>query len=259
MSDATRQALILAAGRGSRLREHTANQPKCLLPLAGRPLLHWTLDALTRSGIERSAIVTGWQAAALEGLGSQRIHNPDWAHTGTARSLLCADAFLGQGTTLVVYGDGAYSSRVIGAVMRAPACDLLVPGDRHWQSLWQARFDDPLQDAESWRSEGARLIDIGARASDISTIGAQFMGLLRITAAGWWKLRACLHRWQDSDGADYLDRLDTTTMLARLLFETGPLPCLELDGGWVEIDTERDREVIETALTAGGFSHEFRS
>lgn len=53
-------ALLLAAGRGKRMRPLTDACPKPLLPVRGRPLLTWHLDALARSGVRRALINTAW-------------------------------------------------------------------------------------------------------------------------------------------------------------------------------------------------------
>ena len=53
-------ALILAAGRGERLRPHTDDTPKPLLPVRGKPLIEWHLEALARGGVQDVVINTAW-------------------------------------------------------------------------------------------------------------------------------------------------------------------------------------------------------
>lgn len=53
-------AIILAAGRGERLRPLTDHCPKPLLPVRGKPLIVWHLEALARSGVRRVVINTAW-------------------------------------------------------------------------------------------------------------------------------------------------------------------------------------------------------
>ncbi|WPB57093.1 N-acetylmuramate alpha-1-phosphate uridylyltransferase MurU [Xylophilus sp. GOD-11R] len=53
-------AIVLAAGRGSRMRPLTDTCPKPLLPLAGKPLMQWTLEAMARDGIGDVVVNTGW-------------------------------------------------------------------------------------------------------------------------------------------------------------------------------------------------------
>lgn len=106
------RALVLAAGRGERLRPLTATLPKPLLPVAGRPLLAWTLERLRAAGCEAVAI-------NLHHLGSQiRDHFGEsfrgmplvWSREpellGTAGALPPLGAFLEPADrVLVVNGD----------------------------------------------------------------------------------------------------------------------------------------------------------
>jgi choline kinase len=55
-------AVILSAGRGSRLLPLTANRPKCLVPVGGKPILEWQLQTLAACGVARSSIVLGFGA-----------------------------------------------------------------------------------------------------------------------------------------------------------------------------------------------------
>ena len=59
-SGANLPALILAAGRGERLRPLTDRTPKPLLPVRGRRLIEWHLDALARDGVHEVVINTAW-------------------------------------------------------------------------------------------------------------------------------------------------------------------------------------------------------
>src|SRR5438477_627051 len=58
-------AIILAAGLGTRLRPHTLTTPKPLLPIRGRPILDWTLAALPKA-VRRVVVVTHYLADQIE-------------------------------------------------------------------------------------------------------------------------------------------------------------------------------------------------
>lgn len=62
---AVRQAVLLAAGRGTRLAPLTDELPKPLIEVGGRPILDWTLDALPRS-VEDVVIVVGYRREMIE-------------------------------------------------------------------------------------------------------------------------------------------------------------------------------------------------
>jgi N-acetyl-alpha-D-muramate 1-phosphate uridylyltransferase len=60
------QAIILAAGRGERMRPLTDTTPKPLLPVRGKPLLQWHVDALARGGFVRQLVNTAWLGEQFE-------------------------------------------------------------------------------------------------------------------------------------------------------------------------------------------------
>ena len=61
------RALILAAGRGERMRPLTDTTPKPLLPVRGKPLMQWHLEALARGGVQRVVVNTAWLGEQIEG------------------------------------------------------------------------------------------------------------------------------------------------------------------------------------------------
>ena len=68
------KAIILAAGRGERMRPLTDHTPKPLLPVHGKPLIEWHLEALARDGVREVVINTAWleeQVVAALGDGSR--------------------------------------------------------------------------------------------------------------------------------------------------------------------------------------------
>lgn len=92
-------AVLLAAGRGSRLRPHTDHTPKPLLPVKGRPTLDFVLTAAVNAGFERVVLVTHYleaQIVAYVGDGSAWGIEVAFAHQpemlGTGHALQCAVA-----------------------------------------------------------------------------------------------------------------------------------------------------------------------
>jgi UDP-N-acetylglucosamine diphosphorylase / glucose-1-phosphate thymidylyltransferase / UDP-N-acetylgalactosamine diphosphorylase / glucosamine-1-phosphate N-acetyltransferase / galactosamine-1-phosphate N-acetyltransferase len=107
-----RDAVILAAGRGTRMKSLTEGVPKPMLPVAGRPLLEWVVEALREAGITRLLIVTGYRAERVEahfGDGSSfgfaiRYRRQD-LQDGTARALLLGREAVNGRPFLLAWGD----------------------------------------------------------------------------------------------------------------------------------------------------------
>ena len=60
------RAIILAAGRGSRMQHLTNDKPKCLLEVNGKRLLEHQFEAITKAGIRSIAIVTGYKQELIK-------------------------------------------------------------------------------------------------------------------------------------------------------------------------------------------------
>lgn len=69
------QAMILAAGRGARMQPLTDHTPKPLLPVHGKPLLQWHLEALQQAGVGHALINTGWLGEQIAHRWGNGLHN----------------------------------------------------------------------------------------------------------------------------------------------------------------------------------------
>jgi mannose-1-phosphate guanylyltransferase len=104
------RALLLAGGCGTRLRPLTATVPKCLVPIAGRPLLGWWFDLLFEAGLDRAVVNTHYLPEAVRAFcaASRWAGQIDLVHEpillGTAATLRTNASRFG-GTMLLVHAD----------------------------------------------------------------------------------------------------------------------------------------------------------
>lgn len=258
MDDTATAAVILAAGRGSRMKGLTEEKPKCLVELAGRPLLHWQTGALRAAGIKRILVVRGYAAHCIRG-DFATVENPRWAATNMVASLLCAGGFAREffahgGQRLVVsYSDIVYHPDHVCRLLAATE-DMAITFDTQWEALWKLRFEDVLSDAETFRQEDGLLREIGGKPSSLAQIHGQYMGLLGFNAAGWRTLAdACA-----ALAPAAVDKLDMTGLLRLLLEQGAAITAVPVEGRWCEADSASDLGSYERALTTGHWSHDWR-
>ncbi len=250
------KGIILAAGRGSRMGSLTDEHPKCLTELAGRTLLEWQVDAMHKAGIEDVLIVGGYRKSSLEGYGNTLIANPRWDQTNMVASLMCASKVLEQETCIVSYSDIVYHPDAVTRLADLDA-EIAISYDSRWRELWEARFDDPLGDAETFCEHKGCLTEIGGKTGNISDIRGQYMGLLKFTPAGWGKVAGLV----GSHDEPFIDRLDMTTLLQKLLGEGIAIHVAEVSGRWCEVDTEQDLGLYVARIgsnESGAWSHDWR-
>jgi bifunctional UDP-N-acetylglucosamine pyrophosphorylase/glucosamine-1-phosphate N-acetyltransferase len=124
------EAVILAAGLGTRLRPYTLEKPKPLLPVQGRPILDWTLDALPRE-VDRVIVVVSYLAEQIEAYLSRQTHFKDWrtirqeVPCGTGDAFRCCQSFLMSDRYLVLNGDDLYGAADLAALVQHPAALLV--------------------------------------------------------------------------------------------------------------------------------------
>lgn len=233
------RGLILAAGRGSRMGPKTDSHPKCLIELAGKTLLQWQLDAFRGAGITETAIVTGYRAEAIHVPDIVRIQNDNWAETNMVMSLACASDWLTDSTCIISYSDIVYGSEIVRSLANVEG-NIVVSYDTEWLSQWRARFDDPLSDAETFRVDSQnRLLEIGGKADSTGEIHGQYMGLLKVTTKGWHIISTVLGQIPEATRR----KIDMTSLLSRLIGSGQEIRAVPVNGGWFEIDSERDLSV----------------
>ena len=104
--------MILAAGRGERMRPLTDHLPKPLIPVAGKPLIQWHLEKLARAGFSEVVINHAWLGSMIEqALGSGRQfglrirYSAEPQALETAGGIATALPLLGEDPFLVLNGD----------------------------------------------------------------------------------------------------------------------------------------------------------
>jgi len=233
------RGIILAAGRGSRMKGLTAAQPKCMIEFRGKPLLAWQIEALRAAGIREIAAVRGYRGEMLEQFDLAFFENPRWAETNMVRSLAQAASWLTQDTCIVSYADIFYPPLAVSELMKASA-DIAMTYDPNWKALWTARFGDPLTDAETLQLDAQSFVtDIGRKPSSLDEIEGQYMGLLRFTPAGW---RATAE-YLDSLPNATADKLDMTSLLRGLIAKGVAVQGVPTAVEWGEVDKESDLRV----------------
>jgi NDP-sugar pyrophosphorylase family protein len=119
-------AVILAAGLGTRLRPHTLQTPKPLLPVGGRAILDWTLGALPLA-VDRLLVVTHYLAEQIDTYLQTQTHFKDWSTVrqavprGTGDAVRACRPKLRSEHFLVLNGDDLFGARDLARLARHPA------------------------------------------------------------------------------------------------------------------------------------------
>ncbi len=106
------KAVILAAGKGTRMRELTNDLPKPMLRVQGKPILEHIIEGLKTAGVREFFIITGYRAEVVEEyfgdgskLGVQISYGRQIVQDGTGKAPELAKNFVGASPFILTYGD----------------------------------------------------------------------------------------------------------------------------------------------------------
>lgn len=235
------QAVILAAGKGTRLRETADALPKPLTEVGGVPLLKRTILTLAAAGARRVVVVTGFMAdvvrstverdASLGGLQIEFAHNPEFELANGVSVMVGGRACTGP--FALSMADHIYSPTIPRLVMASDfdAADLYLATDPRIDTVLD------IDDATKVRSDRGAIVEIGKQLTSYDRIdcGVFAVGqrLLEVLAAERAERGDC----SLTDGVRRLARLGRARVV---------------DIGterWQDVDTPADREHAERALT----------
>ncbi|HTM21796.1 MAG TPA: phosphocholine cytidylyltransferase family protein [Kofleriaceae bacterium] len=260
------KAIVIAAGRGRRLEHNTAEEPKCLVPVGGRPMLRWQLDAFAAHGVRDIVIIRGYLGDVLEArvaeLGDvdvRFVDNPDWQHNNILLSLAHAIDEL-DGPVLLTYSDIVYPPEVVRRLLASPG-DIALIIDREFARIYDGRTEHPLSEAEvADLDDAGNVRRVGKRALPADQAWGEFIGLARLSAAGsalvrqTWTELAERYRGREEEPfqrAAAFRNAYLTDLWQHLIDAGHPLTPVAIEGQWREIDTVQDlqraRELLRSA------------
>ena len=242
------RGIVLAASRGEALGAYTADKPKCMVDLRGRPLLGHLLDTLQHGGVRELSVVRGYCKEAITAertgvAGIALLDNDDHASTGEVASLLCALPAL-EGESVIVYGDVLFRRYILDALLAVKA-DIVIAvdalsqralggGSRHVPNPRDLVTASKPFSASYLDDQPARLVSMGEQV--VAGTSGEWIGLLRLSARGVELVReelVCMRVEGVADAADLpelLSRLNTHH----------PVAVHYITGHWLDVDTVTD-------------------
>ncbi len=251
------KAIIIAAGMGSRLQQFTADRPKCLVEVAGKPILRHQVDALRQAGIDRIAVIRGYKSQVINFDDLVYYENRAYRDNNIMLSLFHAAAEM-DGAFLSSYADIIYSTQIVQG-LRDAAGDIVLAVDRDWKSAYGSRDDHPVTEAELTKlAPDGHISQVGKWVDEDGAVG-EFIGLAKYSARGAQLLldtyRELEDRYKNREDAPFshspsFRRAYLCDLFQELINRGIPVQAMQFHGGWREIDTVEDLKRVGAELTA---------
>ena len=245
--------IVIGAGRGSRLGPNTDDIPKALVPVMGRPMLEWILEALGAAGFARKDVVyvCGYRQEVLRARYPEFtfVENRDWEKNNILASLLCAREHLAGGF-VSTYADIVYRGSAVQKVVASPHDKVLVC-DTDWRRRYTGRSQHPESDAEKMRADGERIVELSRRIAPERASG-EFIGVTKFTAEGARQLVEAFDEaapvWAGRvyrEGRTW-EKAYLIDLFQEMIERGSSFHRVDTHGGYMEIDTVQDLAMAET-------------
>ncbi len=234
------RAVVLATAAGRELGELTAHKPKCMVDIAGQPLLSRIVETYRSAGIRDIAVVRGYKKESVTIAGVTYHDNDEPECTGEACALAKARPAI-EGPCIISYGDVLFKKFIPQQLTELDA-DFGVMVDANWrESRNRERHADYVTcshpNSRTAVCERIMLEDVSDRCDDEVTHG-EWMGFLWLSAAGAMFLREVL---AEIDGdPERRQTMDLAGLLRTVLRAGKEIRVIYTTGNWLDVDSVED-------------------
>jgi len=244
------RAIILAAGKGSRLGELTKNIPKGMLKLFDKTLIERQIEIYQKCGINDITIVTGYKGEMINFPNVNYVRNQYFATTNMNESLFCASEKLSD-SGIVSYTDIIFEQKIIQQMLQFSG-DIGIAINLNWKKNYDGRTLHPLSEAENVLIKNGKIIKIKKNISKESSeeeVG-EFLGIMKLSKdGGRILLQKYLELKENHVGIFHASKsfkdAYITDMLQEIIDSGYDVSPVIIEGNWREIDTPQDLEEVE--------------
>ncbi len=237
-------AIILAAGKGSRLYPYTKNKPKCLVRYQNKSIISHQLNIFKMTKIEKIYLVSGYKSSKINFNTIIKKKNDKYKNTNMVFSLFkFSNLFDGKKDIIISYGDIIFKKSVIKKLIDEQN-SLSTIVDLSWYSYWKKRFKNPLNDAETLKTDKNHFItEIGKKTKSYNNIKGQYIGLIKIRKEISKKVLRIWQSLQKKKNINQINNLFLTDFLRILISKKVKLKAVYTRRGWLEFDQPSDLKI----------------
>lgn len=241
------KAIIIAAGKGSRLKHYTEDLPKCMLEFEGKTLLQRQIEAFNANGITDISVIKGYAREKIDYPNLKYYINDDYENNNILNSLFYAEEKM-DGPLIVSYCDILFEKGVVAKLLESPH-DISIVVDTDWKDYYQGREEHPIEEAENVvLGENNKVMTIGKEFADKFNTHGEFIGMMKFTENGIEVFKQHFHRAKQLfcdkpfQEAKTFEKAYLTDLIQYMVDGGVPIHAAIIERGWKEIDTIEDYE-----------------
>ena len=232
------KVIILLAGKGSRLKNLTQKNHKALLKINKYNFLEHQLENFNQNKINDITLLLGHQNKLFNNYNYKKIINSNYKQTNMVYTLFLAKKIIKncKDDLIISYGDIIYSKKVLTKLINSKkGYNIII--DKDWKKLWEKRFHNIYQDAETCVIKKNTIIEIGQKSIDTTKFNGQYIGLIKIKKNSLKEFNRLLLNFSRRKN---FKRSYMTDFLTYLMNNKIKLSPVYINQEWLELDTDFD-------------------
>jgi len=238
------RAIVLAASKGADLGSLTADRPKAMLPIQGKPLLQRLTDHFHTVGIHDILVVGGYKSETIDIPDIKLVVNAEYEQTKELSSLYAVLDDLDR-PVIVSYGDILFKNYILLRLLNEPG-DIVVSVDANpIRTHVLNRFTDFVRCSRRYDTdyfeESVRLLEVNPSLPPDQADG-EWIGMVKLSAEGAKHVQAAL---AELHGRDDFHALRMNDLFEYLIRQGSEIRVVYTNGHWLDID---DLEILSEAM-----------
>ena len=233
--------VIAAAGYEERINSIEREIPKVMLKIRGKSLLERQVELFKRLDISEIYVVRGYQKKQINFTEVKYVDNDEYRDSGIFYSFYLALKEMSN-RMILSYGDIHFEEKIIKELLINMA-DFAIVVDRSWRDHYQNRTEHTICEAELVVVEDGAVKSVGTEINYESSYG-EFIGLASFSKKGVEIVKKlCLEINKKESGEkdfQFLKKASLTDFLNKLIQNGERVVPVDINGGWLEIDTFED-------------------
>ena len=237
------QLVLLAAGRGARLKSKTKKIPKCLVKVSGKPIINY--NNLFFKKFKKKIAVIGYKSLKLRKYLQEynflQIYNKKFLQTNMVESMFLAKEKITEKEIVFVYSDIVFKKTIFENLKSKYSFLLL---NTKWEQLWKKRMGDKFtEDAETVVVKGKFISSIGEKIKKGRVPPCQYMGIFKLMKKDYLKLYSFYKIIKNK-------KIDFTSFInLAIKKEVIDIKYKLTSKLWLEVDNSKDIKIAEKFLT----------
>jgi len=140
------KAIIIAAGKGTRIERLNSDLPKCMLEVGAKTILERQVHALNSNGITDISVIKGYRKEKIGYPGLKFYINDEYESNNILNSLFYAEDEMND-DVIISYSDILYGNEIVRRLGESKK-EITIVVDTKWEEYYKGRSDHPTEEAE---------------------------------------------------------------------------------------------------------------